>query len=127
MSSTVALKVAIVEDQPRIRESLRILIGGTDGFRCTAEFESMEDALAKIGGDLPDVALVDIGLPGMNGYDVVSAFRALPELRGLRLIALSGYGQEVDLIRSREAGFEHHFVKPVDFDALKAHLHRAQF
>ena len=62
----------------------------------------------------------------MNGYDVVRKFRELPELRGLRLIAVSGYGQEADRIRSREAGFEHHFVKPVDFEALKAHLRRAQ-
>jgi hypothetical protein len=52
MSDISALKVAIVEDQPRVRESLRILIGCTDGFRCTGAFESMEDALVKIGRDL---------------------------------------------------------------------------
>src|ERR1035441_8081692 len=86
MSSIVELKVAIVEDQPRIRESLRILIGGTEGFRCTADFESMEDALAKIGGDLPDVALVDIGLPGMNGVDGIRELKkSYPNLTVLML------------------------------------------
>jgi DNA-binding NarL/FixJ family response regulator len=86
MSSMVALKVAIVEDQPRIRESLRILIGGTEGFRCTAEFECMEDALVEIGGDLPDVALVDIGLPGMNGVDGIRELKkSYPALTVLML------------------------------------------
>jgi DNA-binding NarL/FixJ family response regulator len=86
MSSIPALKVAIVEDQPRIRESLRILNGGTDGFRCTAEFGCMEDALAKIGGDLPDVALVDIDLPGMNGVDGIRELKKnYPDLAVLML------------------------------------------
>jgi DNA-binding NarL/FixJ family response regulator len=86
MSSKIALKVALVEDQPRIRESLGILIGGTDGFRCTAEFACMEDALAKIGGDLPDVALVDIGLPGMNGVDGIRELKkSYPALTVLML------------------------------------------
>ena len=49
----------------------------------------------------PEVVLLDIGLPGMIGYEVVRAFRELPELHGLRLIAVSGYGQEADRIRSR--------------------------
>jgi len=55
---------------------------------------------------------------------ISSTLRKLPELNGLRLIAVSGYGQVTDRIRSREVGFEHHFVKPVDFDALKAQLRR---
>jgi CheY-like chemotaxis protein len=67
-----------------------------------------------------------MGLPGMSGYDVVRAFRELPDLGGLRLIAISGYGQEADRRRSRETGFEHYFVKPVDFDALRAHLQRVR-
>ncbi len=86
MSSQAALKVAIVEDQLRIRESLRILIGGTEGFRCTAGFECMEDALARIGDDLPDVALVDIGLPGMSGIDGIRALKkSYPNLTVLML------------------------------------------
>src|SRR5262249_22545481 len=62
-----ALKVAVIEDHREFRDYLVALIGGAEGFRCVGCFRSMEDALDKIGADLPDVALVDIGLPGMSG------------------------------------------------------------
>src|ERR1035441_3931682 len=75
MPDTTALKVAIVEDQPRIREGLRILIDGTEGFRCNGSFGSMELAIEGIGRDLPDVALVDIGLPGMSGIDGIRVLK----------------------------------------------------
>ena len=65
----VALKIAIVEDQREIREGLTSLIDGTPGYRCTGSFRTMEDTLAQIGRNLPDVALIDIGLPGMSGID----------------------------------------------------------
>src|SRR5262245_14983899 len=64
-----ALKVAIIEDHREFRDYLVALVGGTEGFRCAGSFRSMEEALEKIGDDLPDVALVDIGLPGMSGVD----------------------------------------------------------
>ena len=60
------IKVAIIEDQPNIRESLRILIDGANGLQCTGAFGTMEEALAAMDQNLPDVALVDIGLPGMS-------------------------------------------------------------
>jgi DNA-binding NarL/FixJ family response regulator len=63
------IKVAVVEDQRDIRESLAILINGSDGYRCTGSFRSMEEALDKIAFELPDVVLVDIGLPGMSGIE----------------------------------------------------------
>src|SRR5262245_16765725 len=63
------IKVAIIEDRREIREALATLIGGTDGFLRAGSYRSMEDALAKIGSELPDVALVDIGLPGMSGIE----------------------------------------------------------
>jgi DNA-binding NarL/FixJ family response regulator len=69
MPQTAALKVGIIEDQPKIREGLRTLIDGTDGYRCVGSFGSMEEALAKVEHDLPDVLLVDIGLPGMSGIE----------------------------------------------------------
>jgi DNA-binding NarL/FixJ family response regulator len=61
------LKIAIIEDQREIREGLAALIDSTEGYRCCGSFRSMEEALAQIGRDLPDVALIDIGLPGMSG------------------------------------------------------------
>ena len=63
------IRVAIIEDRREIRDGLAMLIGGTEGFRCTGAFRSMEEALAKINSELPDVALCDIGLPGMSGIE----------------------------------------------------------
>jgi DNA-binding NarL/FixJ family response regulator len=64
-------KVAIIEDHQKFREALEFLINHTDGYHCVGTFRSMEEALAKIKFNLPDVALVDIGLPGMSGVDGV--------------------------------------------------------
>jgi DNA-binding NarL/FixJ family response regulator len=66
---TSPIRAAIIEDQREFREGLAFLIDGTEGFRCTQRFGSMEEALDPLGRDLPDVALVDIGLPGISGID----------------------------------------------------------
>jgi len=66
----------------------------------------------------PDFVLLDIGLPGMDGYKVATALRGDELLKDAVIIAVSGYGQEEDRRRSRAAGFDHHLVKPVDFDSL---------
>ena len=66
----------------------------------------------------PDIVLLDIGLPGMDGYQVAARLRQEEALKGSVIIAVSGYGQEEDRRRSREAGFDHHMVKPVDHNAL---------
>lgn len=62
----------------------------------------------------PEVVFLDIGLPGMDGYEIARRLREFPETSGARLIALTGYGQSADLARSRVSGFDEHFVKPVD-------------
>jgi CheY-like chemotaxis protein len=64
---------------------------------------------------LPNVVLLDIGLPDLNGYEVARRLRQDPRLEGVRLVAMTGYGQESDLQLAREAGFDRHLVKPVDF------------
>jgi CheY-like chemotaxis protein len=66
-----------------------------------------------------EVVLCDLGLPGMDGYAVAAALRQDPVTAGARLIALSGYGQEEDQRRSREAGFDLHLTKPVEFEVLQ--------
>ncbi len=65
------IQVAIVEDQREVREGLALLIQSTEGYRCTQRFPSMEEALEQIGSAVPDVVLVDIGLPGMSGIEGV--------------------------------------------------------
>jgi len=75
------IKVAIVEDRRDIRESLAALINGTEGYCCTASFRSMEDALETIAVNLPDVALLDIGLPGISGIEGTRRLKSrYPEL-----------------------------------------------
>jgi DNA-binding NarL/FixJ family response regulator len=69
------IKVSIVEDRREICEGLAVLINGTEGYRCTNGFRSMEEALERIDRDLPDVALVDIGLPGMSGIEGIRILR----------------------------------------------------
>ncbi|MFH1159031.1 MAG: ATP-binding protein, partial [Pseudomonadota bacterium] len=68
----------------------------------------------------PEVILLDIGLPGMDGYEVARRLRGLPETRNVLLIAVSGYGQAEDLRKSKEAGFDHHLLKPADTNELQA-------
>ena len=75
-------------------------------------------------GFLPDVILLDIGLPGMNGYEVATRLRAEEFGKAALIVAISGYGQDEDRRRSREAGFDHHLVKPVDHGALATLLSR---
>lgn len=67
--SGAPLRIAIIEDQRDIRQGLASLIDSSEGYRCTGCYSSMEDALARLGGELPDVALIDIGLPGMSGIE----------------------------------------------------------
>jgi len=69
VSAPAIIKAAIIEDQRDIREGLAMMIRGTDGYRCTGSFRSMEEALEKIGVEVPDVVLVDIGLPEMSGIE----------------------------------------------------------
>ena len=74
-SNTEPTIVAIIEDQREIRECLSILIDRSEGFRCAGSFRSMESALEQLGTDTPDVALVDIGLPGMSGIDGIRVMK----------------------------------------------------
>ena len=82
-------------------------------------------ALAAIHADRPDVVLLDIGLPGMNGYEVAHALRGDDATRAAVIVAVSGYGEEAARERSRAAGFDHHLTKPLDFDLLDEILRAA--
>ena len=70
----------------------------------------------------PDLVLLDIGLPGIDGYQLAALIRQEPQWRDLQIIALTGYGQDNDRDRSRQAGIDVHLVKPVDIDLLARSL-----
>ena len=77
-----------------------------------------EEAVAAVGEFGPDVILLDIGLPKLNGYEVCRRIRAQPGGKRLIIIAQTGWGQEDDRQRSQDAGFDHHLVKPIDTGVL---------
>jgi CheY-like chemotaxis protein len=88
-----------------------------DGYDVQVAFDG-PTALNAAAEFQPQAVLLDIGLPGMDGYEVARRLREQPQHRGLLLVAITGYGQDDDRVRSREAGFDHHLVKPVDPETL---------
>jgi signal transduction histidine kinase len=116
----LAMRVLVVDDNEDAAVSTAILLGL---WGCTTWIaKDGVDALALIQSEDPDVVLLDIGLPRLDGYGVLREAQQLPGARVRRWIALSGYGQESDRRRSLMAGFERHLVKPVDPVVLRAAL-----
>ena len=112
------LRVLVVEDNKDAREMLQasLELEGHEVHVASTGPEGVEAALRL----LPDVAIIDLGLPELDGYGVVRAIRAAPAGAGLRLIALTGYGQLEDRQRAIEAGFDAHVAKPIDPGALSS-------
>jgi signal transduction histidine kinase/DNA-binding response OmpR family regulator len=108
--------VVLVEDNADIRESLRALLE-LKGYE-VAEAKDGREGVGLILARRPEVALVDIGLPGVDGYEVARELRASPEHPPTRLVAMTGYGRPEDRQLALDAGFDAHLVKPVDFDDL---------
>jgi PAS domain S-box-containing protein len=113
-------RILIVDDNRDSAESLATLLRLLGNDVRTA-YEGRQ-ALAVAGAYRPDLVVLDIGLPGLNGYDVAAQLRTMPGLTGAVLVALTGYGTEEDRHQAQTAGFNHHMVKPVNFDALQALL-----
>jgi CheY-like chemotaxis protein/nitrogen-specific signal transduction histidine kinase len=109
-------RVLVVDDNADAAESLAMLLGLL-GYEVRTAHDGPA-ALREAAAFRPDVALLDIGMPGMSGHDVARRLRQTPGLDGLLLVAMTGWGQDEDRRRSREAGFNHHLVKPVDAAAL---------
>lgn len=113
-------RVLIVDDNVDAATSLALLLNFRNHETCVAH--NGVDALDCVQSFRPQVAIIDIGLPGMDGYEVAQRLRANPMLHGLRLIALTGYGQTEDRERVHRAGFDDHLVKPVDLASLELSL-----
>jgi CheY-like chemotaxis protein/anti-sigma regulatory factor (Ser/Thr protein kinase) len=116
MTSSVPRRVLMIEDYADARDSLRALLE-------LSGHEVREAADGRTGVELalrlqPDVVLIDIGLPGLDGYDVARRIRSAPQGHRMVLAAVTGYGQPEDRRRAEEAGFDAHLVKPVDPDQL---------
>jgi CheY-like chemotaxis protein len=108
--------ILVVDDNRDAADSLAMLLE-IDGHDVTAVY-SAPDALKRASELKPAVIVMDLGLPEIDGCEVARRMRAMPELEGVRLVALTGYGRDEDRQRTRDAGFDHHLVKPVDLDEL---------
>jgi len=115
-----ARRILVVDDNKDAVDSLALLlsiigqdvVAARDGIDALTQFE-------RFG---PEVVVLDLGLPGINGYEVARRIREVDGGRRVTLVALTGWGQDEDRRRSIAAGFDYHLVKPVDFEALKALL-----
>jgi CheY-like chemotaxis protein len=109
-------RILIVDDNVDAAESLASLLAAGG-----CEVQYVHDGRAAINAvqsAVPDIVLLDIGLPGMDGFEVARRLRRIPGVPALRIIAVTGYGSDVDRGRATEAGFDHHLVKPVDLEDL---------
>lgn len=111
-----AARVLMVEDNPDAAESL-VMILELFGHHVRVVSDGRA-GLEAARANIPDILLADIGLPGMNGYELAQAVRADPEIKHILLVALTGYGQTEDRARAMAAGFDYYLMKPIDVDAL---------
>jgi CheY-like chemotaxis protein len=106
------LRILVADDNRDVVESLAVLLELT-GYRVERAYDGLQ-AVEAVERYRPDVVLLDIGMPNLNGYEACRRIREQPWGRDLRIVALTGWGQEKDRERSKAAGFSSHLVKPVD-------------
>ena len=121
--ATRSLRILIVEDNPDALETLLEILAGF-GHEVRYASDGLE-GLRAVQAYPPDVALLDLGLPGIDGFQLARRIRSSPDLGGTRLIAMTGFGRPEDRKRALACGFDHHLVKPLDLDELERLLHEA--
>jgi CheY-like chemotaxis protein len=109
-------RILVVEDNPDAADATLMFLEVL-GHRVRVAHDGVA-ALELARANVPDVMLIDIGLPGMDGYEVARHVRRDPAIKDIVLVALTGYGREEDKHQALTAGFDYHLVKPVDPDAL---------
>lgn len=112
VNSTRRLNVLVVDDNPDAADSLALLVRAA-GHETRVAWNGL-DALAVARETRPDVVLLDLGMPCMNGYETAHRFREDPATRSAMLVAITAWGSDEDRRRTQAAGFVKHFVKPVD-------------
>jgi PAS domain S-box-containing protein len=115
--SSVRRRVLVVDDNVDAADSLALLLK-SDGHEAATAY-SANSALEAVERLRPEIVLLDVGLPQRDGYEIARLLRASNTVPGMRLIALTGYGQEEDRERARAAGFDEHLLKPANMDALR--------
>jgi len=110
-------RIVLVDDQEDSREMLRMLLEARD--HVVLDAADGPSAIALIERERPDIAFIDIGLPTMTGYEVAQHIRRRADLAGVRLVALTGYGNPSDVALAREAGFDEHVIKPAELAKLE--------
>ncbi len=110
------MRVLVVDDNIDTAKTLSMLLKTTG--HCVLTTHDGHSALDEVARFKPDVVLLDLGLPGIDGYGVAETLRRQRQFDHVRLVAVSGYGQPEDRIRTRDAGFDCHLVKPVSFKDL---------
>lgn len=121
---TTARRILVVDDNRDSANSLAMLLKLT-GHETHTAYDGLE-AVESAATLRPDVVLLDIGLPKLNGYEAARQIRQQPWGKGMVLVALTGWGQAEDRQRSEQVGFDAHMVKPVDLDALRSLLARPE-
>jgi CheY-like chemotaxis protein len=119
-----ALRILIVDDSLEYRESMALLLSGL-GHEVATAFDGRV-ALSMAKKSPPDIVLLDISLPGMDGYELARRVRAVANRKKPLLVAVTGYTAPSDLVLSEEAGIELHLVKPVTFEDICDILARVQ-
>jgi PAS domain S-box-containing protein len=119
---SAALRILVVDDNADAAQTLASLLE-FKGHDVRVANDGLQ-ALAVVEDWIPEVGLIDIGMPNLNGYELARALRGKRSLDGMALVALTGWGAENDRAQSRQAGFDEHLTKPVDFDAIEAVLGR---
>ena len=118
------MKILVVDDNVDAADSIALLLN-MDGFEARSVHGALA-ALDTVPAFSPEVVLLDIGLPVMDGYEVARRLRARIPVEQMRIVALSGYGQRSDRERATQAGFDDYLVKPVEPIALTEFLHSLQ-
>ena len=108
----------VVDDNVAAAQMLSLLVARLGGHRVDTVHDG-PSAIERVRSSHPEIVLLDIGLPAMDGYEVGRTIRADPRFDDVLIVALTGYGQDEDRMRSRDAGFDGHLVKPAAIEDLE--------